>query len=345
METKEKRKIQPMELPSEKILRLIEGASQEGNAEVVKTLGELYRATLDDDRKVTKSLNNALVAFKKREITLVKNKMASFPTRSGTTSYQYSDLENTLSTVNKALAEEGLTLSFNSETKTIMVPEKDYNKNIVKDQQGNPIMKEIPGFVSVTPVLRHTDGGVLTVSIPDIPVEIGSGMKDAQAVKAANTFATRMAVEAVLSLAPQEPDLDGNLENKVADIKNAGSKPEQKSSPSAAPAAPASPVASAEGVAPRNDPPKEDRPAPANVAPAGESLASEGQKKMIQDLVKRNFKETQIIEKTTILFPHYQEKNPKTIGELCEIITKKDASVLIEKLKNAAENMKAPSPV
>ena len=215
-------------LPGEKILELMEGAALNGHAEVVSSLGIIYKELLPDDRAATKALHEAVISFKKAGITFEKNRRAKVETKAGKDmSYDYSDLANNLATVETILAENGLTLSYNTSSQTRMVPEKDYNGNLLKMPNGDPLTKEVIAFVEVRARLTHILGASMESSAI-CPVDLASKLSPPQAVKSATTFAKRESMESLLGISPSTPDPNANKEEKLSSqIKN-----DERASPS-----------------------------------------------------------------------------------------------------------------
>ncbi len=147
------------------------------DTERLKQLLEIQR---DYERgEAEKAFHLALSEFKKRNLTLYKDKQVSF----GNTSYKHTTLGAAMAEINPLLGDYGLSLSWETE-------------------QGDK------GIITVKCILSHALGHSKSTSLSSLPDKSG-GKNDIQAVGSAVSYLQRYTAFALLGIASKDQDDDG----------------------------------------------------------------------------------------------------------------------------------------
>lgn len=172
------RAISPMEM--------VAIAVQRGDAlEKIEKLMELQER--HEKNEARKAYAAAVVAFKRKPITILKNKHVGFASRkegAARTDYDHATLDNVCEQIIGALGECGLSHSWRPDT-------------------------SVAGKVIITCVLRHELGHEETVTLDGPPDQSGN-KNSVQAIASTMTLLERYSLLAITGLATKDQDDDGN---------------------------------------------------------------------------------------------------------------------------------------
>ncbi len=191
-ETTDLAKSEPGELqaaPPSPLMGIIAAASTDGNVDADKLMKLLEADERYEKRQAKKAFVVSMASFKADPPKILKDKNVSYPTKTGSTTFNHATLGNVVETIGQALTTHGLTASWQT----------DYTEKGAVEVTCN-----------ITHILGHSESCRLQ-SAPD-----GSGGKNSiQAIGSAVTYLQRYTLLALCGLATYEDD-DGNGAGKGA---------------------------------------------------------------------------------------------------------------------------------
>lgn len=174
--------LQPVEQPTGSILSMIQSAAARGDLVMVEKLMDLNDR--HDATEARKAFNVSFAAFKGEAVKISRTKEVTDGPLKGK---KHAELGAIVAAVTPALSKHGLSLAWR-------------------------LSKDEPMWMEVTCTLRHVDGHMESMSMGGAP-DAGPGRNAIQARGSAKTYLERYTATAILGLAPEDEDNDGDGTN------------------------------------------------------------------------------------------------------------------------------------